>query len=74
MQGVVEKHRFRQIWLWALLLVVTAVILGPMSVGAYQQFVVGEPWGDRPLPDAVRIVMTLDGVGRLEQLFLVASA
>jgi general secretion pathway protein J len=29
---------------------------------------------DRPLPDAVRIVMTLDGVGRLEQLFLVASA
>lgn len=29
---------------------------------------------DRPLPDAVRIVMTLDGVGRLEQIFLVASA
>ena len=30
--------------------------------------------GDRPLPDAVRIVMTLDGVGRLDQIFLVASA
>lgn len=29
---------------------------------------------DRPLPDAVRIVMTLEGVGRLDQLFLVASA
>ena len=29
---------------------------------------------DRPLPDAVRIVMTLDGVGRLDQLFRVASA
>jgi len=29
---------------------------------------------DRPLPDAVRIVMTLDGFGRLDQLFLVAAA
>ncbi|WP_395943818.1 type II secretion system minor pseudopilin GspJ [Brevundimonas sp.] len=29
---------------------------------------------DRPLPDAVRIVMTLEGIGPVDQLFLVASA
>ncbi|KAK0351411.1 hypothetical protein LTR94_025065 [Friedmanniomyces endolithicus] len=29
---------------------------------------------DRPLPDAVRIVMTVKGLGRLEQLFLAAAA
>lgn len=28
---------------------------------------------ERPLPDAVRISMTLDGYGRIEQLFLVGS-
>ncbi|TFW10930.1 type II secretion system protein GspJ [Brevundimonas intermedia] len=28
----------------------------------------------RPLPDAVRVIMTLDGLGRVEQLFLVAAA
>ena len=29
---------------------------------------------DRPLPDAVRVVMTLDGFGSVDQLFLVAAA
>lgn len=29
---------------------------------------------DRPLPDAVRVVMTVEGLGRLDQLFLVAEA
>lgn len=29
---------------------------------------------DRPLPDAVRVVLTLDGFGRVDQLFLVAAA
>jgi general secretion pathway protein J len=32
------------------------------------------PTAAHPLPDAVRIVMTLDGFGRVEQLLLVASA
>jgi general secretion pathway protein J len=28
---------------------------------------------DRPLPDAIRIAMTIDGYGRIEQSFLVGS-
>ena len=28
---------------------------------------------DRPLPQAVRIVMTLDGLGRVDQLFAVSA-
>ena len=28
---------------------------------------------DRPLPDAVRVSMTVEGYGRIDQLFLVGS-
>lgn len=30
--------------------------------------------GDRPLPEAVRLVLTLDGLGEVDQLFLVEAA
>jgi hypothetical protein len=43
-----EAQRFRQKWLWALMLVVVA----PFAYGVVRQLVLREPWGARPLPDA----------------------
>ena len=42
-----EVQQFRQPWVWAILL----APLGFLGWGAYQQFVLRRPWGDRPMPD-----------------------
>jgi hypothetical protein len=46
-----EEQRFGQLWIWALvglMLIGTLVLFGQ---GAYQQLVLGEPWGDNPMSD-----------------------
>ena len=46
-----EEQRFRQGWIWASILAGTALAVGLFGYGMYQQFVLGEPWGDRPMSD-----------------------
>lgn len=46
-----EEQRFRQGWIWASLIAATALTVGLFGYAMYQQFVLGEPWGDRPMSD-----------------------
>ena len=38
-------------------LVTTGVVIVPFGSGMWQQLVVGRPWGDKPIPDAVLYVV-----------------
>jgi len=50
---------------------VTALSVSFLRDGTEAPAFISSP--DRPLPDAVRVMMTLDGYGSLDQLFLVGS-
>ena len=43
-----ESQRFRQPWLWAVIVVTLIPIVGTFAFGLWQQLVLGKPWGDRP--------------------------
>lgn len=50
-----EKQRFNQIWLWVILLGLTALFL----FGLVKQVVLGEPFGTKPMPDGGLILVNL---------------
>jgi hypothetical protein len=55
-----EEQRFRQIWIWVLILGVAAL----QWWGWVQQIVRGQPWGDNPAPDWMMwLFWLLFGVG-----------
>jgi hypothetical protein len=47
-----EEQRFRQVWLWVMLVAVQTAVLGPLLFGIVGQLVFGEPFGTRPASDA----------------------
>ena len=51
-----EEQRFRQPWLWAILLLSLAVPLAIFGYGLVQQLVLKKPFGDRPTSDASLII------------------
>jgi hypothetical protein len=55
-----EVQRFRQWWLWVLLLVTALGTIGLFGYGIIVQVIQGTPWGDRPMSDAGLIIT---GVG-----------
>lgn len=46
-----EEQRFRQPWVWLLLLIITVSLAGMFVNGIYTQLYLGQPWGDRPMSD-----------------------
>jgi len=55
-----EIQHFRQVWLWALVLFIALLSL----YGAFQQLILGKPFGNNPAPDGVMIVLAiLFGIG-----------
>lgn len=44
----VERQKFKQWWLWLILLGVNLLVLG----GVYQQIIRGQPFGDKPASDS----------------------
>ena len=60
-----ETQKFRQWWLWALLL----AIAGLFGYGLYQQLYLGIPWGTNPASDTALLVTGLVPIG-LIVLFL----
>lgn len=50
-----ETQRFRQWWIWALVLLVSLLSL----YGAVQQLILGIPFGNNPAPDGWMIVITI---------------
>ena len=51
-----EVQRFRQWWLWVLLLVTALGTIGLFGYGIFIQVIQGTPWGDRPMSDAGLII------------------
>lgn len=47
-----EVQRFRQGWLWALILTTSLLTAGAFAWGLYQQLFLGKPWGASPMSDA----------------------
>ena len=61
-----EVQRFRQVWVW-LLVLGTSVSMGVVfGYGMIKQLAQGQPWGDRPMSDAALAI-----VGPLAILFAV---
>jgi hypothetical protein len=52
-----EVQRFRQPWLWALLLLALLPVVVILLYGLYRQLVVGQPWGDRPMSDGALVLL-----------------
>jgi hypothetical protein len=48
-----EERRFRQWWLWLLVGLVAAL----QWWGFLQQIILGQPWGDRPAPDWMMVLL-----------------
>jgi hypothetical protein len=63
-----ERQRFRQIWVWALVL----GLLGLFVWAFVQQIILGIPWGNNPASDTGLILSSLIPLG-IAALFLVAK-
>ena len=50
-----EKQRFTQFWIWIILLGTDALFL----FGFFKQIIFGQPFGDKPAPDIVLILVLL---------------
>lgn len=61
MQPFYEEQKFRQAWLWTLLIGAALVSLW----GSYQQLVVGDPIGNHPVADGLLAVLALIPVALL---------
>ena len=51
-----EEQQFRQPWVWLLLLVITACVIGMFAHGMYTQLYLGQAWGDRPMSDSALVI------------------
>ena len=61
MVGFYKEHqRFTQWWLWGLIFLSIAPMAYAFGKGMYQQFILGEPWGDQPMSDT-GLVLTIVG-------------
>jgi len=54
-----ETQRFRQKWLWTILLVTNLLVVFLMGYGLYQQVFLGRPFGSNPSSDTALIVTTV---------------
>ncbi len=48
-----EEQRFRQVWLWTLITVLSGLLVALFAFGMYKQLYLGEPWGEEPMSDKV---------------------
>ena len=53
-----EEQKMNQWWLIGLLIAVDLTILSIFLPGIYQQLILGEPWGDKPMSDLTLIVVS----------------
>ncbi|HZY78445.1 MAG TPA: hypothetical protein VFE50_02910 [Cyclobacteriaceae bacterium] len=60
-----ETQRFTQWWLWAIIGFVAAMIVVTFSIGLYTQFILNEPWGDKPLSDEMLLIVALFNISAM---------
>jgi hypothetical protein len=71
-----EQQRFTQWWLWMIILASLLPVIAIFMKGMYVQFIVGEPWGDKPMSDTgliLRSVFIIAVVGGVIWLLLIAE-
>jgi hypothetical protein len=54
-----EVQKFRQRWLWLLLIIISILSIAIFAHGMIEQFVFGRPWGDRPVSDMSLLVTSV---------------
>ncbi|MCL0060512.1 DUF6141 family protein [Dehalococcoidia bacterium] len=52
-----EVQKFRQWWLWLILLPSCMLLVGLFGYGMIEQLVFGQPWGDDPMSDTVLLIV-----------------
>lgn len=66
-----ERQRFRQPWVWLVLLPPFFVLAPILAFGLHQQLVLGKPFGNQPMSDAALVVTAIaSGVVMLLVLLL----
>jgi hypothetical protein len=61
--GFHEEQRIGRPWLLAPMAALAAIMVVMFARGLYQQLVLGQPWGDHPLPDAGLVAAAAVGIG-----------
>ena len=60
-----ETQLFRQnLWVWYMFAIFSLLLLTPLLYGMYQQLILGQPWGDKPMSDnglAILFLLSLGG-------------
>ncbi len=54
-----EKQQFRNPWMWALIGISFVPVNAIFIYGCYQQLLLGEPWGNKPMGDTALLLTTL---------------
>jgi hypothetical protein len=54
-----EEQRFRQPWLWVLVVASLLLVIATFLIGVVQQLVLGRPWGNNPMSDTGLVVTAL---------------
>jgi len=54
-----EIQRFRQPWIWCLVLLSAGVMFWIFGYGLIQQLILGRPWGNQPMSDTGLIVASI---------------
>jgi hypothetical protein len=63
----VEKQKFTQWWLWLLLLGLGLI----PAIGVYQQLILGEPFGSKPMPDIGMVIFALFMFGFIAMFYFI---
>lgn len=53
----IETQKFDQLWIRLLVFLTTVPLLGMLAFGIYRQIILGIPYGSKPMPDAVLIII-----------------
>lgn len=52
-----EVQRFRQWWIWLILVSTSMLLVGLFGYGVIRQLVFGQPWGDNPMSDTMLLIV-----------------
>lgn len=52
-----EVQKFRQLWLWLIVILVFLLLVGTFGYGMVQQLVFGIPWGNNPMSNITLLIV-----------------
>jgi hypothetical protein len=65
-----ETQKFNQRWLWILLVISGLSVIGIFGFGFYKQIILGQSFGNNPMPDICLIVVFISSVIVFSSIFL----